>query len=587
MHPVTLLQDLAIILMVAAAATLLCHALKQPVVLGYLIAGLIIGPYTPPFPLIEDEHTIQAFAEVGLVLLMFGLGLHFSIRRLFEVGRVAMIVATIEIAVMIVLGYWLGRAFGWSTMDAIFLGAILSISSSTIIIKALADLKMTHRPFAQIIFGTLIVEDILAIAMLALLSGLAVAGASAQDALSFGTVVYKLGELVLFMVLVTIVGLLLLPRLFAFVARFDNDEMLLITALGICFMVSMLAYKMEYSVALGAFVAGALIAESPAGPRVERTVAPVRDMFSAVFFVAVGMMIVPETLIEYWLPVPAITALVVIGKVGSCAFAAFLAGQPPTRSVRAGMGMAQIGEFSFIIAQLGAVVGVTSAFLYPVTVAVSAVTTFLTPYLIRSSDAFSRLLARLLPDRLRQPARYYQRWLTSIGQAAESERAMMRRILRRLAGYIALDLLLIAAILASAGLAARQFRAELDALFTHASWLLPIAALVICLPIVIHAIGKQRALAMAMADVGLRGDRPLGRALLRHVLFALMLLPTLMIVAGSAIAAIGSWPATMALLAILFLIATMLWRQLASLYTRAQLDITATLSERAPDEPGH
>src|SRR5690606_18227764 len=173
--PVSLLQDLAIILVVAAAATLLCHALKQPVVLGYLIAGLLIGPYTPPFPLIEDEHTIKAFAEVGLVLLMFGLGLHFSIRKLFDVGRIAVIVAVIEIGVMIVLGYWLGRLFGWSTMDAVFLGAILSMSSTTIIIRALDDLKMTDRPFAQIIFGTLIVEDILAIAMLALLSGVAVA----------------------------------------------------------------------------------------------------------------------------------------------------------------------------------------------------------------------------------------------------------------------------------------------------------------------------------------------------------------------------------------------------------------------------
>ncbi len=587
MHPVTLLQDLALILMVAAAATLLCHALKQPVVLGYLVAGLIIGPHTPPFPLIQDEQTINAFAEIGLVLLMFGLGLHFSIRRLFEVGRVAMIVATIEIAVMIVLGYWLGRAFGWNTMDAIFLGAILSISSSTIIIKALADLKMAHRPFAQIIFGTLIVEDILAIAMLALLSGLAVAGAGAEDALNVGVVALKLGELVLFMVLVTVVGLLVLPRLFAFVARYDSDEMLLVTALGICFVVSMLAYQMEYSVALGAFVAGALIAESPAGPRVEKIVAPVRDMFSAVFFVAVGMMIIPETLIEYWLPVVAITVLVVVGKVGSCAVAAFLAGQPPTRSIRTGMGMAQIGEFSFIIAQLGATIGVTSAFLYPVTVAVSAVTTFLTPYLIRSSDAFSRLLSRILPERLRQPARYYQRWLDSFGRAGESERAMIRRILRRLAGFILLDLLLIAAILTAAGFAARQFRSELDALFTHASWLLPIAALVVCLPVVIHAIGKQRALAMALAEVGLRGDRPFGKALLRHVLFGLMLLPTLMIVAGSAIAAIGSWPATVLLLTLLLAIATMLWRQLASLYTRAQLDITATLLERPPGEGGH
>ena len=289
MHPITLLQDLAIILVVAAAATLLCHALRQPVVLGYLIAGLVIGPHTPPWPLIADGHTIQAFAEVGLVLLMFGLGLHFSIAKLMRVGRIAVIVALVEIVTMVALGYSLARAFGWGAMDALFLGAILSISSTTIIIKALQDLKMTDRPFAQVIFGTLIVEDILAIAMLALLSGLSAAGGIEQ--LSMQTVAGKLGELALFLVLTTVAGLLVLPRLFAFVARYDSDEMLLVTALGVCFAISLLAYQLEYSVALGAFLAGVLVSESPAGARIETGVAPVRDMFSAVFFVAIGMKI--------------------------------------------------------------------------------------------------------------------------------------------------------------------------------------------------------------------------------------------------------------------------------------------------------
>jgi CPA2 family monovalent cation:H+ antiporter-2 len=576
MHPITLLQDLATILVVAAAATLLCHALKQPVVLGYLIAGMLIGPHTPPFPLIADQRTIASFAEVGLVLLMFGLGLHFSIRKLFEVGRVAVIVAVIEIAVMIALGYWLGRAFGWSTMDAIFLGAILSISSSTIIIKALEDLRMTDRPFAQIIFGTLIVEDIIAIAMLALLSGLAVAGAGG-DALSLASVAYKLGELMLFLVLTTIVGLLVLPRLFAFVARFDSDEMLLVTALGVCFAVSLLAYQLEYSVALGAFVAGALVAESPAGARVESAVGPVRDMFSAVFFVAIGMMIDPATLIDHWLPVMVITTVVVIGKVGTCALGAFVAGAPPRRAVQSGMGMAQIGEFSFIIAQLGTTMGVVSQFVYPLTVAVSAITTFLTPYLIRASDGFSALLSRVLPERLKQPARYYQRWMEALSNVAETDRAIIRKILRRLTLYILLDLVLIVAILGSAGLLAR--RDDVVELIPYASILLPIGALLVCLPIIIHVIGKQRALAMALADVGVKTERPFGRALLRHVLFALMLLPTLLIVIAFAIAAIGSWPGLLLLL-ILLAIAVVLWRQLASLYTRAQLDITATLAER-------
>lgn len=579
MHPITLLQDLATILVVAAAATLLCHALKQPVVLGYLLAGLLIGPYTPPWPLIEDRHTIESFAEIGLVMLMFGLGLHFSISKLLKVGRIAVVVALIEVVVMVLLGYLAGRAFGWSAMDALFLGAILSMSSTTIIIKALQDLGMTHRPFAQIIFGTLIVEDIIAIAMLALISTATAVGG--DGSLDIAQVLLKLGELVLFMVLTTVVGLLLMPRLFAFVSRFNSNEMLLVTATGICFAVALLAYEMEYSIALGAFLAGVLVAESPAGPRVEAVVEPVRDMFSAVFFVAIGMMIDPAVLLEYWAPVTLITLLVVVGKVGTCALGAFIGGAPATRAVRSGMGMAQIGEFSFIIAQHGSASGLASGFLYPVTVAVSAVTTFLTPYLIKSSDAASRLLSRLLPERLKLPLRYYQRWLESFGSAADEERAKIRRILRRMTLYILLDLLLIIAILAFSGLAARRFEDELEAILPHLSLLLPVGALVLCLPIIIHAIGKQRALAMALADVGVGPNRPFGRALLRHLLFALMLLPTLAIVLGFTIAMVGSWPA-LGLLLVLFVVVAFLWQRLASLYTRAQLDITATLAERPP-----
>lgn len=579
MHPITLLQDLATILVVAAAATLLCHALKQPVVLGYLLAGLLIGPYTPPWPLIEDRHTIESFAEIGLVMLMFGLGLHFSIGKLLKVGRIAVVVALIEVVVMVLLGYLAGRAFGWSAMDALFLGAILSMSSTTIIIKALQDLGMTHRPFAQIIFGTLIVEDIIAIAMLALISTATAVGG--DGSLDIAQVLLKLGELVLFMVLTTVVGLLLMPRLFAFVSRFNSNEMLLVTATGICFAVALLAYEMEYSIALGAFLAGVLVAESPAGPRVEAVVEPVRDMFSAVFFVAIGMMIDPAVLLEYWAPVTLITLLVVVGKVGTCALGAFIGGAPATRAVRSGMGMAQIGEFSFIIAQHGSASGLASGFLYPVTVAVSAVTTFLTPYLIKSSDAASRLLSRLLPERLKLPLRYYQRWLESFGSAADEERAKVRRILRRMTLYILLDLLLIIAILAFSGLAARRFEDELEAILPHLSLLLPVGALVLCLPIIIHAIGKQRALAMALADVGVGPNRPFGRALLRHLLFALMLLPTLAIVLGFTIAMVGSWPA-LGLLLVLFVVVAFLWQRLASLYTRAQLDITATLAERPP-----
>ena len=583
MHPVTLLQDLAVILVVAAAATLVCHALKQPVVLGYLVAGLLVGPHTPPFSLITDDHTIQSLAEIGLVLLMFGLGLHFSIRLLFRVGGVAVTVAVVEIAVMLALGYGLGQAFGWRSMDSVFLGAILSISSTTIIIKALEDLRLTHRPFARVIFGTLVVEDVLAIALLALLSGLATGG----DGLGVGRVLVTLGELTLFLVLVTTVGLLLLPRLFAYVARYDSDEMLMVTALGVCFATALLAHQLEYSVALGAFLAGALIAESAAGERVEARVAPVRDTFSAVFFVAVGMTIDPGTLVERAGPVLAITAIVVAGKVVACATGALLAGAPPRQAVQVGTGMAQIGEFSFIIAQLGAGAGVTSAFLYPVTVAVSAVTTFLTPYLIRSSDGLTARLGALLPDGLEKAARYYQRWLAGLRDVGPPRRAAVRRILRRLAAFVALDLALMVAILVFAGVLKRRLGDELAAWVPYVDVIVPVAALLLCLPLFVHAIGKARALTMALSEIGVGPERVLGRALLRHLLLALLLLPMVLMVLVLAAALLGSLPVTLSLLAVLLVIAVAQWRELAALYTRAQLDIEATLTERPSKRAGH
>jgi CPA2 family monovalent cation:H+ antiporter-2 len=582
MHPVTLLQDLAVILVVAAAASLVCHALKQPVVLGYLVAGLLIGPHTPPFSFVTDEHTIGSLAEIGLVLLMFGLGLHFSIRLLFSVGRVAVTVAVVEITVMLGLGYATGRAFGWTAMDSVFLGAILSISSTTIIIKALEDLRMTGQPFARVIFGTLVVEDVLAIAILALLSGLATTGPG--GGLELTSVLTTFGGLLLFLVLVTIAGLLLLPRLFVYVARWDSDEMLLVTALGVCFASALLAHQLEYSVALGAFLAGALIAESPVGARVETRVGPVRDTFSAVFFVAVGMMIEPSTLVGYLVPVAVVTVVVVVGKVVACTAGAFVAGLNPREAVRVGMGLAQIGEFSFIIAQLGSSVGVTSAFLYPVTVAVSAVTTFLTPYLIRASDTASELLGRLFPEGLKKPGRYYQRWLAGLSRVGGPQRVAMRRVLRRLIAFIVLDLLLVLAILVAAAVLKRRFASELAAWVPYADVLVPLAALLLCLPILVHAVGKEQVLTMALSEIGVRPDRVLGRALLRGLLFALLLLPMLLVVTGFAAAMLGSWQLVVILLGALLVIAVAQWRRLADLYARAQGDIEATLTER-PAEP--
>jgi CPA2 family monovalent cation:H+ antiporter-2 len=293
---------------------------------------------------------------------------------------------------MIWIGYEIGRWFDWNTMDSLFLGAILAISSTTIIVKALNDLKMKNERFAQLIFGVLIVEDILGIGIIALLSSIAVSGT-----VSSGEVFSTVGKLSLFMIVALVIGILLVPRLLAYVAKFESNEMLLITVLGLCFGFCLLVVKLEYSMVLGAFLIGAIMAESRQLLKIERLIEPVRDLFSAIFFVAIGLMIDPMILLQYAWPIAVITVAVVLGKMLSCGMGAFIAGNDGRTSLRVGMGLSQIGEFSFIIAALGMTLQVTSDF-YPVAVAVSAITTLLTPYLIRAADPLSIKLLRWCPS---------------------------------------------------------------------------------------------------------------------------------------------------------------------------------------------
>ena len=294
MHAIAFIQDLAVIMLIAGFTTILCHRFKQPVVLGYIIAGIIIGPHTPPFALVHDEDTIKTLAELGVIFLMFCLGLEFSLRKLFQVGATAFIAAFLEITLMIWAGFGIGRLFDWNTMDSLFLGAILAMSSTTIIIKVLGDLQMKNERFAQLIFGVLIIEDILGIGIIALFSGIAVSGTVEAD-----QVLSTVGKLSLFMVVALVVGILLVPRLLAYVAKFESNEMLLVTVLGLCFGFCLLVVKLEYSMILGAFLIGAIMAESRQLIQIERLMEPVRDMFSAIFFVAIGLTIDPRVLVDY------------------------------------------------------------------------------------------------------------------------------------------------------------------------------------------------------------------------------------------------------------------------------------------------
>ena len=578
MHAISFIQDLAVIMLVAGVVTILFHRLRQPVVLGYIVAGFIIGPHTPPFGLIHDEDTIKILAELGVIFLMFCLGLEFSLRKLFKVGATAFIAAFLEIVLMIWIGFEIGRWFGWNTMDSLFLGAILAISSTTIIVKALNDLKMKNERFAQLIFGVLIVEDILGIGIIALLSGIAVSGS-----VSSGEVFSTVGKLSLFMIVALVIGILLVPRLLAYVAKFESNEMLLITVLGLCFGFCLLVVKLEYSMVLGAFLIGAIMAESRQLLKIERLIEPVRDLFSAIFFVAIGLMIDPQVLVEYAWPIVVITLAVVLGKMLSCGMGAFIAGNDGRTSLRVGMGLSQIGEFSFIIAALGMTLQVTSDFLYPVAVAVSAITTLLTPYLIRAADPLSIRLGKVVPQRLSRVLSLYGEWLRSI--QPQGEGAMLAAMIRRILLQVGVNLALVIAIFFSGGYFAVRIGAWLS------EWIGDVgqqkaliwgAALLLSLPFLIAAYRKLKALSMLLAEMGVKPEMA-GRHTqrVRRVIAEVIPLLSLLVIFLLLSALSASILPTSELLLIIAVVAAvvvaLLWRWFVRMHTRMQVALLETL----------
>ena len=578
-HDVSFLQDLAIVMIVAGLVTIVFHRLKQPVVLGYILAGVIIGPHTPPLPLIANDETIQTLSELGIIFLMFSLGLEFSLRKLKEVGATAFIGATMAILVMLCAGYSLGQAFGWSSIDSIFLGAILSISSTTIVVKALAELGLTKKPFAQLIFGVLIVEDILAIVMIALLSGFATTGSFAVA--DVGITVIKLGS---FLGILLVAGLILVPRLLNYVARFKSNEMLLITVLGLCFGVSLLAVRLGYSVALGAFLIGAVIAEARQIARIEMLLEPLRDMFSAVFFVSIGLLIDPVLLVRYAGPILAITAVVVVGQVFSCSLGVFLAGHDRQTSLRVGMGLAQIGEFSFIIATLGMSLKVTSGFLYPIAVAVSALTTLTTPYLIKNSDSVIEWFDRAAPLPVKRWLDFYTRWTSEL---AEGERHFGLGLARKWGWQIALNLIFITGIFIAAG-AMRSRGLTWWPEIPHgedgvkaALWL---GAMLLSLPLLIAVFRKLRALAMLLSEMSV--TRVAGgvntnslRSVVANTIVAAGCIMLVLIILLLSSTILPSWKLLLVQALIVTVTAILLRRSFTKLYSKAQFALQETLAQ--------
>ncbi|WP_316635612.1 cation:proton antiporter [uncultured Flavobacterium sp.] len=393
-HLQPLISDLGLILLTAGIAVLLFKLIKQPLVLGYLIAGFLAGNHFDFFPTITEMKSVEVWAEIGVIILLFSLGLEFSFKKLMKVGGTASITAITQIITMVILGYLVGRWMDWGQMDSIFLGVILSISSTTIILKTFDELGVKAQKFAGIVIGSLIVQDLLAILMMVLLSTIAV-----SQQFSGSELMMSVLKLIFFLTVWFIGGIFFIPTLLKKAKHLLTDEMLLILSLALCLTMVSFASNVGFSPALGAFIMGSIIAETTQAEHIEHLVKPVKDLFGAIFFVSVGMLIDPKMLYTHALPVAILTFVTIIGQSVSSTIGALLAGQPLKQSVQTGMSLSQIGEFSFIIATLGMTLNVTSSFLYPVVVAVSAITTFTTPFMVKYAEPFSHFLEQKLPKK--------------------------------------------------------------------------------------------------------------------------------------------------------------------------------------------
>ena len=587
MHGVDFIKDLAVIMLVAGVVTVIFHYLKQPVVLGYIIAGLIIGPYTSAVPFISDEKTIRTLGELGVVFLMFGLGLEFSLRKLAKVGATAFVAATAQIIVLIWVGYEIGRFFNWTPMDSIFLGAMMAISSTTITVKALEELGLKKEKFANLIYGILIVEDILAISLIVMLTGIATTGQlEAIDA------AMTVGELILFMTISLAAGILLVPRLLNLVAKFQSKEMLLVTVLGLCFGFCLLVMKMEYSVALGAFLVGAMMAESRHIHTIEKLIEPVKDMFIAIFFVTIGLLLDPSVIWKYAVPITLISFAVIVGKVITCSMGTFITGHDGLTSMRVGMGKAQIGEFSFIIASLGLALNVTSDFLYPIVVAVSTITTLFTPYLIKGSDPFSGWMGSRIPSPVKNVFVQYSEWMNEI-RSDNQLRSDLRPFVRRISFHVFVNTCVVIALFLSATKLFTLINEYVDT--GHLSWLTETyqqaamwgMSLLLSAPFMFAIYRKLEALGLLLADVRSNsGNYSESDRAAIHQLFAQMM-PVLAIIAllllVSALSSSILPPAGMLFILAIFMgsVIYLLRKQLVKIHAKLQIALTESFKENS------
>lgn len=436
-HIPSLISDLAVILISAGFVTLLFKKLKQPVVLGYIVAGILAGPSISEIPTVTDVESIRIWADIGVIFLLFALGLEFSFKKLMKVGGTAIIGAVTIVIGMMTLGYTTGLSLGWGDMNSLFLGGMLSMSSTTIIFKAFEDMGLRNQQFTGVVFGVLIVEDLFAVLLMVLLSTLAVS--KQVEGIELLNSVIKLGAFLLFCF---VIGIFLIPSFLKKAKRFLNEETLLIVSLGLCLGMVMLATYAGFSSALGAFVMGSILAETIEAEHIEHLIKPVKDLFGAIFFVSVGMLIDPMLLWQYKYPIIILTIVVMVGQIFFASFGILLSGKPLKIAIQSGFSLAQIGEFAFIIAGLGLSLKVTDHFLYPIVVAVSVITTFFTPYMIRLAEPSYKVIERFIPQSWIRFLDRYSSGSNTLHQRSTWHK-LLKSLMRIVGTYTAVTLVLI------------------------------------------------------------------------------------------------------------------------------------------------
>ncbi len=583
--PNEFLLALTVVLCVAGVTTVLFQRLKQPVVLGYILAGILIGPHVA-IPIVASPDVVHTLSELGVILLMFGLGLEFTLGKLFKAAPTAGITAVLQCSVMMWLGFLAATLLGWSTMESLFAGAVISISSTTIIAKAF-DEQGVHRELREFVVAILIVEDLIAVLLMAVLTGV-----SSGTGMSAGDLAATIGRLLAFLVGLVAIGLFIVPRLMRAVVKLGRPETIVVAAVGICFGISLLVQEFGYSVALGAFVAGVLVAESGKTHDIEPLVRPVRDIFAAVFFVAVGMLIDPAQVWAHALAIVVFTVLVVVGKVASVSLGAFMTGKSTQTSIAAGMSLAQIGEFSFIIAGLGLSLGVIGGHVYPVAVSVSAITTLLTPALIRNSSRIASFVDGKLPKPLQTFVALYGSWIDKLRTSRGESRSTLRRFVRKLA----LDVVVIAAALIATSLSIETLiellQSKLGLSRSSARLLVVLAAGALVLPFCVSVLRTTHRFGRLFGDLAVPGRSEdamdLGRQPRLVVEAAVRLVGIL--ICGSALIAITQpflpgYTSVAVLLVAIVVLAFLFWRSAAGLHghvrAAAQAVIEVLSAQRA------